>query len=307
MSNKKIYGLIGFPVKHSLSKIMHNSAFSFLNINAEYRLFEIRPQELEDFLLNPNKIVFDTEGNKVYSKDIVGFNVTIPHKIMVKEILEKNSLILNLKDLKDLNIVGAINTVSRLNNNKFNCYNTDIYGFSVSLKKDLKFNIKKDTEVFILGCGGAARAVIYSLCYGKGVCPKKIYIFDINQNAFLNFIEYLRKINENKIYKTIEFVSKKDSQFILKRCRLFVNASPIGMKDDRRMFIKKSFLHNRLKIFDLVYNRETKLIKYSKSLGLKFTDGKNMLLYQAAKAFEIWTKKRAPVNIMRKALEDAFN
>ena len=306
MRSKKIYGLIGFPVKHSLSKIMHNSAFSYLNINAEYRLFEIKPEELEDFLLNPNKEIFDIEGNKIYSKDISGFNVTIPHKIRLKEILEKNSLILNLKELKELNIVGAVNTVLRLNN-KFNCYNTDIYGFSVSLKKDLEFNIKKDTEIFILGCGGAARAVIYSLCYNRRACPKKIYIFDINKDAFLGFKENLKNINEEKIYKTIEFVLKKDIQFVLKSCSLFVNASPIGMKDDKGLIIKKNFLHNKLKIFDLVYNRETKLIKYAKSLNLKSTDGKNMLLYQAAKAFEIWTKKKAPINIMRKALEDAFN
>ena len=92
-SEKRIYGLIGCPVKHSLSAVMHNAAFKYLkeykeiDYDAEYRLFEVKPQDLESFLLGSISVK-DTEGKVFLSKDIVGFNITIPHKVRVKEILE---------------------------------------------------------------------------------------------------------------------------------------------------------------------------------------------------------------------------
>ena len=85
----KIYGLIGYPVKHSLSPTIHNAAFKHLGINAEYRLFEVKSDELEAFLLKSDKTFNDTDGRSVRAGDVLGFNITIPHKVKAREILER--------------------------------------------------------------------------------------------------------------------------------------------------------------------------------------------------------------------------
>ena len=167
MSKLKVYGLIGYPVKHSLSPAMHNAAFKELNIDAEYRLFEVRPQDLEDFLLKRN--------------DIAGFNITIPHKVRAREILEekfpfdKYSQDLQ-SNLLDVLISGAVNTVKR-SGSKLEYWNTDAKGFIDSLTKDLDFDLNKGEykNVIVFGCGGAGRAVICGLCWRQHRI-NKVYI-----------------------------------------------------------------------------------------------------------------------------------
>ena len=111
-----LYGLIGYPVKHSFSAAMHTAAFKKLNLNAEYRLFEITPEKLEDFLLREIKIK-DILGEEFISSDITCFNVTIPHKIRTKQILEINFPNRNegqvLQDSYYVKLSGAVNTVKK--------------------------------------------------------------------------------------------------------------------------------------------------------------------------------------------------
>ena len=119
--DKKIYGLIGYPVKHSLSALMHNAAFKEAGINAEYRLFEVAPQELEGFLLK-----------KAFAENIYGFNITIPHKIKAREILGKNypavREAMTAVDWYYLELTAAVNTVKR-EKDKLLYWNTDAGGF----------------------------------------------------------------------------------------------------------------------------------------------------------------------------------
>ena len=117
--NKSLYGLVGYPLGHSLSPLMHNAAFKKLGIAAEYRKFEVRPEGLEDFLLNDISVK-DTEGNSVRARDVKGFNITIPHKIRAREILEKNFSSNQAKEvLYYVQISGAINTVRRAGDKLF--------------------------------------------------------------------------------------------------------------------------------------------------------------------------------------------
>ncbi len=207
-SGKKIYGLIGYPVKHSLSPAMHNAAFQALNIDAEYRLFEVPPQRLEEFLLNTDKIFEDTDGNSVRAGDILGFNITIPHK--VPALLKSTTIVTS----HEVILVGSVNTVKRdKNTGKLYYYNTDTTGFMKSLQEDLKFDTR-NKNVFIFGCGGAGRAIIAGLTC-KGTNVKKIYIYDVNKDAmdstkrhFDNFSDYmegeLEFITEAQILEKIE-------------------------------------------------------------------------------------------------------
>jgi len=266
-----LYGIIGYPVKHSLSPLMHNAAFKELGIDAEYKKFEVRPEELEDFLLN--------------RKDVKGFNITVPHKVKAKQILEREA-----KGSKSeyVDLAGAINTVKR-EGGRSHCTNTDVLGFLTSLKEDLKFD-HKDKGVLLIGCGGAGRAVIAGLSNGV----RKIYAYDVNKDAI-------------RSSEKLECISDKEIPEIVKDCQLLVNATPIGMKKTDVSPVDKEILHNNLSVYDLVYNIETQLIKDAKSLGLPCSCGSGMLLYQGAHAFEFWTGKKAPIEVMKQALLKAIS
>ncbi|MFC1621527.1 shikimate dehydrogenase family protein [Candidatus Omnitrophota bacterium] len=253
------YGIIGYPVKHSLSPAMHNAAFKELGIDAEYRKFEIKPDELEDFLLN--------------RKDVLGFNVTVPHKVMAKQILDK------VVDEK-ITCVDAINTVKR-EGNKLKYANTDVAGFLTSLKEDLKFD-HKDKSVLLIGCGGAGRAVIAGL--SRDV--RKIYAYDSNPDAI-------------KPAGKLQCISAGEISSVINDCQLLVNASPIGMKEGDNSPVDRKLLHKDLFVYDVVYNIETDLVRAAKPRAV---GGLGMLLYQGVHAFEFWTGKRAPVEVMKKAL-----
>ena len=305
---KKIYGLIGYPVKHSLSPKMHNAAFKNLkeqgkiDYDAEYRLFEVPPERLEEFLLDPNAKFEDIEGNSFPAGDVLGFNITIPHKVKAREILErefpfdKNAYMMS-EDLYYVKLSGAVNTVKR-EGNKY--YNTDARGFLDSLKANWGFETK-DKNVLLIGCGGAGRAIIAVLSW-KQAQIKKIYIYDISKEAMKSAEEHFRPFDFVK--DKLEFIAAEQISDRIKKSDLLVNASPIGMKEGDGSVVDKNLLHEDLYAYDVVYNRETQLIKDAKSLGLHFKDGLGMLLHQGAAAFEFWTGQEAPVEIMRKALEE---
>ncbi len=283
-----IYGVIGWPIKHSLSPAMHNAAFKKLDIDAEYKAFPVKPEELEDFLLN--------------RKDVKGFNITIPHKVKAKEILEKKFPVGS--DIDSVKLSGAVNTVKRIGDKLEYC-NTDVLGFLKSLYVDLKFEFREENKnVFIVGCGGAGRAIIAGLTSGDRKC-KKIYVYDNNVDVVKSVTQSFSEFSD--LSGKLEFIYKKEGiPNVMKECQLLVNASPIGMKKGDFSIIDKNLLHKELSVYDLVYNRETELVKDAKSLGLRAVNGKGMLLYQGASSFEFWTGKKAPIEVMREALDKAI-
>lgn len=293
-SDKKIYGLLGYPVKHSFSPFIHNAAFRALKINAEYRLFEVKPQELEDFLLT-----------SVFSEGISGFNITIPYKVKAKQIMEEKFPLpednLLREDLYYVRASGAVNTVKR-NGDKLEYYNTDVNGFLISLDKDLHFNPKGKT-VLVIGCGGAGRAVIAGLSW-KDNAPKKIYVNDTSDEAIKSAKELFFQFE--RFRDKLEFISSEKIPEVIGGCDLLINASGAGMEGEDVSLVDENLLHDRLAVYDLVYNKETRLIKDAKSRGLNAADGRTMLLYQGALAFEIWTGQSAPVKQMRQALTEAI-
>lgn len=300
---KKIYGIIGYPVKHSLSPAMHNAAFRALGINAEYKLFEVKPEELDSFLSSFEK------------NNIWGLNVTIPHKVKAREILEKKfpydrnvGLPLYLHYVK---ISGAINTINRIGN-VLEYRNTDVEGFFKSLEEDLKFD-KQKKRIILLGCGGAGRAVVAALSMiGSGQSDvSKIYINDVEKEKYESLERDMSKISD--IYKRfanekMQFIKNEQIPNIIIDCDLLINATPIGMKDgdpsvvDRKLLL----LHKGLSIYDVIYNRKTQLVKEAEELGLNAINGEGMFLRQGMIAFEIWTGRLAPKEVMQKALSEAL-
>jgi len=274
-SVKSIYGLIGFPVKHSLSALMHNAAFAHLKIDAEYKLFEVKPEDLNDFV------------GSLSQKNIHGLNVTIPHKEKVIPLLGRVS--------EDSKLIGAVNTI-KVSDGGCEGFNTDGEGFLKHLTADLGFD-PKGKFIALIGAGGAAKAVSVYLSKAN---PRRISIYDIDKDKAAALVEHLRKNFSNT-----EFRSAASALDLgLRDCSLLVNATPIGMKESDPLLIDEGELRKDILVYDLIYNPiETKLIKAARLAQARSSNGLGMLLYQGAIAFEIWTAKAAPIEIMRRALE----
>jgi len=276
---KKIYGLIGYPVKHSYSPAMHNAAFNALKINAEYKLFELKPEELEGFLRS-------LEQNK-----ICGLNVTVPYKEKVLDFVEIAPQSFFVKEIK------AVNTIV-VYKGRLEGSNTDIQGF----KKALEENINPtDKRVAVLGAGGAARAVAYVLARSL---VKDIHIYDIDKTKSRNIINMIKKIIPSCQISSVDSIEELE----VKNKDLLINATPIGLSEKDPCLIKEEMLHKDLFVYDLIYNpAETKLLALAKKNGLRFSNGLKMLLYQGIFSFSYWTGVREPpVEVMRKALMEAM-
>ncbi|MCM8801374.1 MAG: shikimate dehydrogenase, partial [Candidatus Omnitrophica bacterium] len=184
MSNlqHKIYGLLGYPAKHSLSPLMHNAAFSALGLDAEYKIFEVPPQDLDAFFSN------------LYLEGIYGLNITIPYKEKVLGFLNEIS--------KETQLIGAVNTI-RVLGKRLAGFNTDGEGFIRHLTEDLNFN-PKDKVISILGAGGAGKAVSVFLSKYR---PRRISIYDINLATAIALVGRLKsnfKYTEFRVARSVK-------------------------------------------------------------------------------------------------------
>lgn len=282
-TSKKTYGIIGHPVKHSLSPAMQSAAFKELGIDAEYLLYDVASDALAGFL------------DGAAAKGIAGLNVTIPHKIKAMEYLDRAG---TLDDTARR--LGAVNTIKVEEGGRLRGFNTDGPGFYRSLVEDLKFE-PEGRPVFVLGAGGAAKAVVMYL--GNG--PSRISVFDIDGRKADALAAHYKKFFDAK--KLAVITDARDVRAALDASDLLVNASPIGMRDTDPSPVGKDLMHAGLRVYDLVYNRPvTQLVKEANSMKLHAVTGLGMLLYQGAIAFEIWTGKKAPVAVMRRALKEAL-
>lgn len=270
----RVFGVIGYPIKHTLSPYMHNAAFSNIGLNAIYLPFEVRPEDLKDFLKN------------LRTCKIEGLNVTIPHKESALRFLDYLS--------KEVKLIGAVNTIV-VDGRFLRGYNTDGWGFLQAIKRDLRFQ-PEGKRACIVGAGGAARAVCFALANAK---IKELRITDIifrRAKAVSEAIEkkfpkcYIKPFRLNRIKEVMEGIE------------LLVNATPVGMKKNDPAIIEPKFLNKGISVYDLVYNTETRLVRIAKAMGLRAENGLGMLLYQGAMSFALWTGRRAPIEVMRRAL-----
>lgn len=273
-----IYGIFGHPVKHSLSPDMHNSAFNTLGLNSVYVAFDIDPESIEEA----------TRAIRVMG--IRGINITIPHKQTIIPYLDEVS--------PDAKLTGAVNTVKN-ENGKLLGYNTDVGGFLRAIREDLDFSPEGNT-LFLIGAGGAARAVLSAFCMNGGAV---VYITDIIKDKALELANQFKANFQNITIETVELDNQNLIEQKLNEADILVNASPAGMDSVGSLDIPLTSLNKNAVVYDLVYKPpDTSLLKEAKQLGHKASGGLSMLLYQGAESFEIWTGENAPVEIMKKAL-----
>ncbi|PIP18954.1 MAG: shikimate dehydrogenase [Candidatus Omnitrophica bacterium CG08_land_8_20_14_0_20_41_16] len=277
MSKVCIYGLIGNPVYHSLSPLMHNAALRKLKIKAKYKLFSLREDELQGFFSNLKK------------ENIRGLNITIPYK---------ERILYDVNGLKNSAVfsIGAANTVVVDKVGRIKFFNTDYLGFLRHIA-ELKLEPSKTA---IIGAGGAAKALCFALGKKK---TREVSIYDIDNFRSLAIMKRFNDIFPDTKFKAVGSVE----ELSLKDKDLLINASSVGMKEEDPLLVKPQMLHPGLFVYDLIYNpKETKLLKLAKESGLKFSNGLGMLFYQGVESLNLWIRpKKAPEETMRSALEKA--
>ena len=269
------YAVIGDPIDHSLSPNIHNAAFRHLQLEHTYIAYRIPARELSAGI----------EALKAIK--IAGFNVTIPHKIEMMKFLDEMDT--------TCKVIGAVNTVLNEDGN-LKGYNTDMIGFLDPIKKR---NLTiKDSQVMLLGAGGAARAIVTAMVKEKA---HKITIVNRTLENANKLAEFARKIGGN-----VDVISLQEANVIISEHKFIINSTSIGMKDEPSPISTDSINENSV-VYDIGYQpMNTHLIKKSKEMGATVIYGYEMLLSQAACSFEIWHKTEAPYDVMKKALPVSY-
>ena len=275
----KLTGLLGSPVAHSKSPLMHNESFRQLDLDYVYLCFDVPENDL--------KTAF--EGLK--KLNVSGFNCTMPDKTLICQFLDELS--------PAASMIGAVNTVVN-ENGKFIGHNTDGIGYMQSVK-DAGFDIIGDTMT-LLGAGGAASSIFVQAAI-DGV--KNINVFSIKDKFWDNAERMVEMVNKNTncTAKLFELGSDAVLADAIADSQILTNATSVGMapNTDNCIINDKSMLREDLIVSDVIYNpMETKLLTMAKEQGCQTFNGLYMLLYQGAEAFKIWTGKEMPVEEYQK-------
>ena len=269
------FGLIGYPLGHSLSAVIHKAGFNSVGVQADYEILETPPEDLV------TRIKF------LKREGFAGFNVTIPLKLPVALFVDEVD--------RRADIATAINTVVINPDKSMKGYNTDVLGF----KKAIPYGIDlTDKKVGILGTGGACRAAVVALVE-CGV--KHIALYTRNIPNSLEVLNYFRKTFVNVEFSTHQIDAIRD----LSELKMLVNTTPIGMLGRSADMTPVELpalktLRQDAVVYDVIYNpKKTILLKDAESLGLQTINGLDMLVYQAVSAQEIWLNKTPDFNAMK--------
>lgn len=277
----RICGIIGDPIEHTMSPAMHNAAFQKLALDYRYLPFRVKKEALGKAI----------DGMKALN--IRGLNVTIPHKLAAIPLLNR------VDPLAEK--IGAVNTVVN-DEGVLTGYNTDATGFLQALLEEGVEPAEK--RAVVLGAGGASRAVTFVLAE-RGA---NLTILNRSLTRAEELARHVSGASKNGV-KALE-LNPENLSAALKTADILINTTSVGMIPDiNETPIPAKLLKPRLVVFDIVYNPlKTRLLRDAESIGAKVIGGLDMLVWQGALAFEIWTGKKAPVGLMKteamKALEN---
>ena len=275
----QVLGVIGHPVAHSMSPPMQNAAIAALGLDLCYVAFHVRPEEIAAALAGMRAL------------NLLGLNVTVPHKEAVLPYLDEIS--------EEARRVGAVNTIHHTGGRLIG-YNTDVYGILTSLRETAGLDSLPAT-VAVLGASGAARGVVYGLCTRPEV--KRIRIFNRTVDRAVRLAVEMEAWTD----AVLEGLPLEGETLRrgLADAELLINTTSVGMHPDvnRSPVGDGSALHGGMTVYDIVFNPlETLLIRQARAAGARGIGGIEMLVYQGARAFEIWTGVYPPVATMKAAL-----
>ena len=288
----RLCAVYGFPIRHSASPAMHNAAFARLGLNWRYLAFEVHPDNLRAAIAGAKAMQFS------------GLNLTVPHKLLAMQIVDELD--------ESSKTWGAVNTVrfeardaggnwqplhhfpeSISGEIRSQGFNTDSDGIARSLREDLGLKLA-GLKVLLVGTGGAGQVAALRLAM-EGVA--ELFVTDYVIAKAEAVAEEIRKRYPH-VKVTVGFPKGEMD--------LLLNATPIGLKpgDPSPLDEKQFSLRQARAVYDMIYKpAETKLLATAKAAGCKTSNGLGMLLHQGAAAFEIWTGQTAPIDVMRRALE----
>ncbi len=278
----KLAAVLATPIKHSISPLIHNTAFKALGIDAVYLAFEVGTEELAASL----------ETIKTFN--LMGVNLSMPNKQLGYQLVDEASEVAHL--------VQSINTIVHQNGRLIG-YNTDGYGFMESLR-DENIDIIEQKFVF-LGGGGAAISIIAQAAVDGA---KEIVVFNRSGNSYQQVEERLALISKQTSC-TIKLFPLEQQELLkseIATANVLVNATSVGMSPDVEgcLIPDSRWLRPDLAVTDIVYEpRETKLLTMAKKQGCQTVNGLGMLLHQGAQAFQLWTGQPMPIEVVRSAIK----
>jgi shikimate dehydrogenase len=282
-ATSQVLGVIGDPIAHSFSPDMHNAVIDALGMDLCYVAFHVQPNRVGEAV------------NGLRGFDILGLNVTIPHKLAVMEHVDQIS--------EEALAVGAVNTIHNEDGN-LTGYNTDVYGVTTAIERVAGVTTFPESCV-VLGAGGASRAVTYAL--GKRDEVKRVTILNRTVERAESLAIDMSKITGKEIVPSGLDAGAEKKAF--DAAGLIVNTTSLGMHPhpEASPLISDAAIRPDLVLYDTVFNPlETTLMRQFKAKGAPAFGGLDMLVFQGARSFEIWTGTEPPTDVMKQAVVGRF-
>lgn len=275
----QLTGVIGYPVSKNLSAFMHNTGFKKLNLDYRYLLIEVEPANLKDAILG------------IKAMNFKGFNITVPYKEKIIPLIDEITI-----PAKE---IGAVNTVWKDEEGKLIGDNTDGKGFLKALKNEKSIELK-EKKVFLLGAGGAAKAIAITLAKEN---ISELYIADLDSAKANNLVEHIKDYNKSINTEALDAAEYSNIKDVVNNMDIFVNATPVGMYNNpNNIPIPIEVLNSNLLVYDIINNPyKTKFIQLAEKLGADTLNGLPMLAYQGLEGFSKWTGKKISVEIFKEA------
>jgi shikimate dehydrogenase len=278
MAVTTVYGVLGSPIAHSLSPVMHNAAFAALDLDAAYIAFDVDKQRAETAIRGARALGFG------------GLNITFPLKEAALRYCKPDALSKR---------IGAVNTVDRAGTG----YNTDGVGALRALE-EAGVSVK-DASILLLGAGGAAKAIAAQLLLNGA----RVLVANRTASRSLILAQQMTAANIDCGCGAIEAHSLNEVDRLLREARVLINATTVGMRGvlEGQTLVTAAQMHPGLVVFDLVYHPlETPLLREARAAGLQTIEGVKMLVHQGAASFALWTALDPPVQIMEEAVREAL-
>ena len=254
---KKNFGIIGNPIKHSLSPVLHKYWFKKYDIDADYSVIEAEDKEIPEII------------NKIKQGNYSGINVTLPFKQKIINYIDKV--------VNDADLTGSVNTVLLDNYKTVIGENTDVYGLQAAYLKEIENSLNK--KALVIGAGGVSPSVVLSI--------KKSGI----RNIFITNRTNEKCIFLKKKFNFLNIIPWADLKSEIKNFDIIINATSLGLKDGDDYNFNFSNTKNEVIYIDTIYNPlETKTFKYLKEEGRRVFNGLDMFIYQGQKSFYLWNK-----------------
>lgn len=272
-SEASVFGVIGDPIRHSKSPLMHNCALQALGIDGVYTALHVKPEDIEDAICGIRALGYR------------GINVTIPHKVNVIPLLDELD--------KGAKFIGAVNTIVN-DNGRLIGYNTDGIGYVRSLKEEVEPDLA-GKRILVIGAGGAARGIVYALTQES---PAIIWIANRTIERAEELALALRHCGK------LEGIGTEQISEICEDVDIIINTTSVGMFPNvEDMPISLDGFRTDIIVSDLIYNPlETAFLRQARDRGSRTHGGLGMFVYQGAYAFEYWTGQAAPIEVMRQAV-----